>query len=96
MRSNKTSVGWAKKAAGAREEALSPKVGLLYPILFGGKTDLQQKTECFRCVDFWFFLVTHFTFKPVIVILAHILWWQVQAASSYPVVHKCWWSVQCF
>lgn len=26
VRSNKTSVGWAKKAAGAREEAQSPKV----------------------------------------------------------------------
>ncbi len=26
VRTNKTSVGWAKKAAGAREEAQSPKV----------------------------------------------------------------------
>ncbi len=32
------------------------------------------------------YLVTHFTFKPVIVILAHILWWQVHVASSHPVV----------
>lgn len=33
MRTNKTSVGWAKKAAGAREEAQSPKVGHPYVAL---------------------------------------------------------------
>lgn len=32
VRSNKTSVGWAKKATGVREEAQTPKVRLTIPL----------------------------------------------------------------
>ena len=60
MRSNKTSVGWAKKAAGAREEALSPKVGPPWNFPFPD-VSLQKQTE---------YRVTFTTFKSVVAVLA--------------------------
>lgn len=43
VRSNKTSVGWAKKAAGAREEALSPKGKRIVAFVVGGVTRSEMR-----------------------------------------------------